>query len=104
MAIEFILSLFLTQYQTNARAIYVRFNLSFFCLSSISNINGYLSIEFLFWFSEMNYSSLSTAGPVQIVTITDDHKFVLDEKKLKDILYHKRAQGKKVIVDWLHLD
>lgn len=36
------------------------------------------------------------AGPVQIVTITDDHKFVLDEKKLKEILYHRRAQGKKV--------
>jgi hypothetical protein len=42
----------------------------------------------------MDYSS--TAGPVQIVSITDDHKFILDEKKLKDILYHKRAQGKKV--------
>lgn len=38
----------------------------------------------------------SSAGPVQIVSITDDHKFVLDEKKLKEILYHKRAQGKKV--------
>ena len=37
-----------------------------------------------------------TAGPVQIVSITEDHKFVLDEKKLKEILYHKRAQGKKV--------
>ncbi len=43
----------------------------------------------------MEYSS-SSAGPVQIVSITDDHKFVLDEKKLKDILYHRRAQGKKV--------
>ncbi len=37
-----------------------------------------------------------SAGPVQIVSITEDHKFVLDEKKLKEILYHKRAQGKKV--------
>ena len=37
-----------------------------------------------------------TAGPVQIVTITPDHKFILDEKKLKEILYHRRAQGKKV--------
>ena len=36
-------------------------------------------------------------GPVQIVSITDDHKFVLDEKRLKEILYHKRAQGKKVV-------
>ena len=42
----------------------------------------------------MDYSS--AAGPVQIVSITDDHKFVLDEKKLKEILYHKRAQGRKV--------
>jgi hypothetical protein len=39
---------------------------------------------------------LSTAGPVQIVSITEDHKFVLDEKKLKQILFHKRAIGKKV--------
>jgi hypothetical protein len=38
----------------------------------------------------------SSAGPVQIVTITEDHKFVLDEKKLKEILFHKRAQDKKV--------
>jgi hypothetical protein len=38
----------------------------------------------------------SSAHPVQIVSITEDHKFVLDEKKLKEILYHKRAQGKKV--------
>jgi hypothetical protein len=38
----------------------------------------------------------TSAGPVEIVSITDDHKFVLDEKKLKDILYHKRIQGKKV--------
>ena len=38
----------------------------------------------------------SLPGPVQIVSITDDHKFVLNEKKLKEILYHKRAQGKKV--------
>jgi len=38
----------------------------------------------------------SSAGPVQIVTITEDHKFVLDEKKLKHILYNKRALGKKV--------
>lgn len=37
-----------------------------------------------------------TAGPVQIVSITEDHKFVLNEKKLKEILYHKRARGKKV--------
>ena len=37
-----------------------------------------------------------SAGPVQIVSITEDHKFVLDEKKLKEILYHRRAQGKKV--------
>ena len=28
------------------------------------------------------------AGPVQIVSITEDHKFVLNEKKLKEILYH----------------
>ncbi|CAF0846219.1 unnamed protein product, partial [Didymodactylos carnosus] len=34
--------------------------------------------------------------PVQIVTITEDHKFVLDEKKLKEILYHHKAHGKKV--------
>jgi hypothetical protein len=39
-----------------------------------------------------------SAGPVQIVSITEDHKFVLDEKKLKEILYHKRAQGKKVTI------
>jgi hypothetical protein len=39
---------------------------------------------------------LSSAGPVQVVTITEDHKFVLDEKKLKQILFHKRAIGKKV--------
>ncbi len=38
----------------------------------------------------------SSAGPVQIVSITEDHKFVLDEKKLKKILFHKRAIGKKV--------
>lgn len=38
----------------------------------------------------------AAAGPVQIVSITEDHKFVLDEKKLKEILYHRRAQGKKV--------
>jgi hypothetical protein len=38
----------------------------------------------------------SSAGPVQIVSITEDHKFVLDEKKLKQILFHKRAIGKKV--------
>jgi hypothetical protein len=38
----------------------------------------------------------SSAGPVQIVSITEDHKFVLDEKKLKKILFHKRALGKKV--------
>lgn len=38
----------------------------------------------------------SAAGPVQIVSITNDHKFVLDEKKLKQILSHKRAIGKKV--------
>ncbi len=37
-----------------------------------------------------------TAGPVQIVTITEDHKFILDEKKLKQILFHRRAVGKKV--------
>ena len=49
----------------------------------------------------MDYSS--SAGPVQIVSITDDHKFVLDEKKLKDILYHKRTQGKKVSFDELNL-
>jgi hypothetical protein len=40
----------------------------------------------------------SSAGPVQIVTITEDHKFVLDEKKLKQILFHKRAVGKKVLI------
>jgi hypothetical protein len=39
------------------------------------------------------------AGPVQIVRITDDHKFVLDEKKLKEILYHRRAQGRKVMMN-----
>ena len=39
---------------------------------------------------------LTSVGPVQIVSITDDHKFVLDEQKLRDILYHRRAQGKKV--------
>jgi hypothetical protein len=38
----------------------------------------------------------SSAEPVQIVTITEDHKFVLDEKKLKKILFHKRAVNKKV--------
>ncbi|CAF1266231.1 unnamed protein product [Adineta steineri] len=38
----------------------------------------------------------SSAEPVQIVTITEDHKFVLDEKKLKNILYNKRALGKKI--------
>lgn len=38
----------------------------------------------------------TSAGPVQIVTITEDHKFVLDEKKLKKILFHKQAVGKKV--------
>ncbi|UJR09608.1 hypothetical protein I4U23_013843 [Adineta vaga] len=38
----------------------------------------------------------SSAGPVQIVSITEDHKFVLDEKKLKQILYNKRAIGKKI--------
>ncbi|CAF1261908.1 unnamed protein product [Rotaria magnacalcarata] len=37
-----------------------------------------------------------SAGPVQIVSITEDHKFVLDEKKLKQILFHKRALGKKI--------
>ncbi|CAF3204704.1 unnamed protein product [Rotaria socialis] len=37
-----------------------------------------------------------SAGPVQIVSITVDHKFVLDEKKLKQILFHKRALGKKI--------
>lgn len=37
-----------------------------------------------------------SAGPIQIVSITEDHKFVLDEKKLKQILFHKRAKGKKV--------
>ncbi len=47
----------------------------------------------------------SSAGPVQIVSITQDHKFVLDEKKLKEILYHKRAQGKKVkSICWLFND
>jgi hypothetical protein len=47
----------------------------------------------------INYLSMeesSSAGPVQIVTITEEHKFVLDEKKLKQILFHKRAIGKKV--------
>ncbi len=41
-------------------------------------------------------SSSTSAGPVQIVSITDDHKFVLDEPKLKQILFHKRAVGRKV--------
>jgi hypothetical protein len=40
--------------------------------------------------------STSKAGPVQIVSITDDHKFILNEEKLKEILYHPRAQDKKV--------
>ena len=35
-------------------------------------------------------------GPVQIVSITDDHKFVLDEEKLKKILFHPRVQDKRV--------
>lgn len=43
-----------------------------------------------------NIEKTAAAGPVQIVRITEDHKFVLDEKNLKDILYHRRAQGKKV--------
>lgn len=38
----------------------------------------------------------SSAGPVQIVSITEDHKFVLDENKLRQILFHRRAAGKKV--------
>ncbi|CAF1236191.1 unnamed protein product [Rotaria sp. Silwood1] len=38
----------------------------------------------------------SSAGPVQIVSITEDHKFELDEKKLKQILFHRRAIGKKI--------
>jgi hypothetical protein len=39
---------------------------------------------------------LSSGGPIEVVSITEDHKFVLDEKKLRQILYHKRAIGKKV--------
>lgn len=39
---------------------------------------------------------IPSAGPVQIVSITDDHKFVLDEVKLKQILFNRRAIGKKV--------
>ena len=35
-------------------------------------------------------------GPVQIVSITDDHKFDLDEVELKKILFHPRAQDKRV--------
>lgn len=40
--------------------------------------------------------TIPTAGPVQIVSITEDHKFVLDEVKLKQILFNRRAIGKKV--------
>lgn len=40
--------------------------------------------------------STEVAGPVQIVSITDDHKFVLDEEKLKKILKHPRVQDKRV--------
>jgi len=40
--------------------------------------------------------STEVAGPVQIVSITDDHKFVLDEEKLKKILKHPRVQDKRI--------
>jgi hypothetical protein len=40
----------------------------------------------------------SIAGqPVQIIDITSDHKFKLDEDALKQILYHPKAKNKKVI-------
>ncbi|CAF2038362.1 unnamed protein product [Rotaria magnacalcarata] len=35
-------------------------------------------------------------GPVEIVTLTDDKKFKLNEEKLRQILYHERAIGKKI--------
>ncbi|CAF3265507.1 unnamed protein product [Rotaria sp. Silwood2] len=34
--------------------------------------------------------------PVQIVTLTEDHKFKLDQDELKKILYHELAIGKKI--------
>lgn len=40
--------------------------------------------------------SSPSGAPVQVVSITPDHKFVLNEEKLKEILFHKRAVGKKV--------
>ena len=34
--------------------------------------------------------------PVQIIDITSDHKFKLDEEALKRILYHPKAKNRKV--------
>ncbi|CAF4151728.1 unnamed protein product [Rotaria magnacalcarata] len=40
-------------------------------------------------------------GPVEIVTLTDDKKFKLNEEKLRQILYHERAIGKKSNAEWI---
>lgn len=34
--------------------------------------------------------------PVQIIDITKDHKFKLNEDALKSVLYHPKAKHKKV--------
>lgn len=45
-----------------------------------------------------NTSSSGVQGghPIQIIDITKDHKFKLDEDALKSILYHPKAKSKKV--------
>ena len=40
--------------------------------------------------------SSGTGQPIQIIDITRDHKFKLDEDALKSILYHPKAKNKKV--------
>jgi hypothetical protein len=50
----------------------------------------------------MNSSFSSTSGgaghPIQIVDITSDHKFKLNEDNLQTILNHPKARMKKVIL------
>ena len=40
--------------------------------------------------------TISGGHPVQIIDITPDHKFKLDENALKSILYHPKSKNKKV--------
>jgi atlastin len=49
--------------------------------------------------NQMNTSFTSGGGrPIQIVDITNDHKFKLNEENLQQILSHPKARMKKVCV------